>query len=297
MARPVKTLRCCIGIDLGGTKIAAGLVDEDGTIVRRSKIPLNERGGAEVGRLVCHQIEGLARERPVQGVGIAVPGAAWKDGTVWAPNIPGWERYPLRREIAAIFNSKRVSVCIESDRTCYILGEAWQGAARGCANAIFLAVGTGIGAGILVDGRVLHGADGLAGAAGWMALQRPFVAAYRDCGCLERHASGRGMNARSVFADVRRGNPPARNKIRLAVQLWGMAAANLVSLFNPEKIIFGGGVFGPAACLLKQVRAEAGQWAQPLAMQRVKFEVSALGGEAGLYGAAWLALQAQAKRK
>jgi glucokinase len=195
-------------------------------------------------------------------------------------------------------------VRIDSDRACYILGEAWKGAARGCANAIFLAVGTGIGAGILIDGRVLRGADGLAGAAGWMALRRPFLSAYKECGCFEGHASGRGLaktggapDARAVFEALRRNEAGARKAARQAVELWGMAAANLVSLFNPEKIIFGGGVFGPAARFLDEIRAEAERWAQPLAMKRVRLEISALGAEAGLYGAAWIAREAGGKPK
>ena len=79
-----------------------------------------------------------------------------KTGRVWAPNIPGWDDYPLKAEIQAAISDPSVKVVVDSDRAASILGEAWQGAARGCRNAIFLAVGTGIGAGILVDGRVLR---------------------------------------------------------------------------------------------------------------------------------------------
>jgi glucokinase len=227
-----------------------------------------------------------------------------RQGTVWAPNIPGWKKYPLRQKIAAAISPQRIPVRIESDRACYILGEAWKGAARGCANAIFLAIGTGIGAGILVDGRVLNGADGVAGAAGWMALRRPFLPAYKDCGCFELHASGRGLaksagapDARAVFEALHRNNAAGRNAVRQAVELWGMAAANLVSIFNPEKIVFGGGVFGPATRFLDHIRAEAEKWAQPLAMKRVKLEISALGSDAGLYGAAFIARQVEGTPK
>lgn len=282
-----------MAIDLGGTKIATALFAADDALLDRSAAALNGRGGTDVGALIRRQMEhafqAAARRRlSIRAIGVAVPGAAWRNGTVWAPNIPGWKNYPLRREIAAAAGPD-VPVRIESDRVCAILGEAWRGAARGCANAIFLAVGTGIGAGILIDGKVARGADGLAGAAGWMALQRPFLPAYKTCGCLERHASGRGMDARAIFSALRRNDASARKTLRQAVALWGMAAANLVSLFNPEKIIFGGGVFGPAAKYLPDIRAEAEKWAQPLAMQRVQFVKSALGGNAVLSGAAAIA--------
>jgi glucokinase len=222
-------------------------------------------------------------------------------------------------------------VVIESDRACYILGESWRGAAQGCRNAVFLAVGTGIGAGILVDGRVLRGEHGIAGAIGWLALSRPFRREYIDSGCFEHHASGAGLakaaqarlrhaphpstipslrhsnsrllhysktpslhslSARDVFAACERGDAVAKKILAEAVQFWGMAVANLVSLLNPETIILGGGVFGPATQFLSKIHAEARRWAQPISFKRVRLQVSKLGADAGLYGAAWLALQA-----
>src|ERR1019366_4429958 len=191
--------------------------------------------------------------------------------------------------------------------------------------AIFLAVGTGIGAGILIDGRVLRGAHDVAGAIGWLALDRPFRPEYVPCGSFEYHASGTGLarvanetlaqrpsgrapntpplhhsitpsfdSARDVFSAFDRGDPVAREVVAQAVQFWGMAVANLVSLFNPEKIIFGGGVFGPAAQFLGDIYAEARKWAQPISIKQVKLQASKLGGDAGLYGAGCLALQSSA---
>ena len=97
------------------------------------------------------------------------------------------------------------------------------------------------------------------------------------------------MTAEHIFAALESGDPIAARVVDDAVELWGMAAANLVSLFNPETIVFGGGVFGPAGRFLDRIRAEAARWAQPIAMQQVRFVVSTLGGDAGLLGAARLA--------
>ena len=250
--------------------------------------------------------------------GITVPGIyRANSGTVWAPNIPGWDDYPLRAELESALGPS-VRVVIDSDRAAYILGETWRGAAAGARDAIFLAVGTGIGAGIMTDGRVLRGHADIAGAIGWLALDRPFEPRYVSCGQFEYRASGPGlaavaselvatdttyggelravarnvMTAAHVFAAHERGDPVARRVIDDAIAFWGMAAANLVSLFNPETIVFGGGVFGPATRFLPQIRAEATQWAQPISMQQVRFVASTLGGDAGLYGAARLALEA-----
>jgi glucokinase len=247
-------------------------------------------------------------------IGVAVPGIYRAErGTVWAPNIPGWDDYPLRDDLQAAVGP-RVPVLVDSDRAACILGETWLGAARGARDAIFLAVGTGIGAGILSDGRIVRGHGDIAGAIGWLALDRPYRNRYESCGCFESHASGPGLTSVArdcllqepdatsmlnrtdlstarLFEAYDRGDAVARRVLEEAIQFWGMATANLVSLFNPEAIIFGGGVFGPATRFLDRVAAEAKRWAQPIAMTQVRVVPSALGGDAGLLGAARLAFR------
>lgn len=298
-----------IGIDLGGTKVAGALFDGEGNILYREQCYLEGKGGEAVGRLtvqVIRRIMEKARDQewPVAAVGAGVPGIYYGDsGTVWAPNIPGWEAYPLREELHEALKGSSLNVRIDSDRACYILGETWRGAAAGCRDAIFLAVGTGIGAGILVDRRILRGARDIAGAVGWMVLGESRIPYDGSAGHFEAHASGSGIrevaralmngehtqNTQAVFDAYHDGDPEARAVIRIAVEFWGRATANLVSIFNPEKIIFGGGVFGPAAELLDDIRAEALKWGQPISMQMIQLEVSQLGGDAGLYGAGYLA--------
>jgi glucokinase len=310
-----------IGIDLGGTKLAGALFSSAGTLLEKQVAPLDRRRGSAVAELICARIASLldtARDRnlTVSGIGVCVPGIYHsKTGRVWAPNIGGWTNYPLRREVQSAIARRNIRVEIDSDRACCILGETWRGGAKNCGNAIFLAVGTGIGAGILIDGRVLRGTHDIAGATGWLALDRPFRREYVPCGCFEHHASGEGLakvareiiatekryagelkarpalTAQDVFAAYESGDKVARKVLEQAVEFWGMAVANLVSLFNPETIIFGGGVFGPARQFLGAIRAEARKWAQPISMRRVKLTVSKLGGDAGLHGAAYLALR------
>jgi glucokinase len=178
-------------------------------------------------------------------------------------------------------------------------------------------VGTGIGAGILINGNVLRGAHDIAGAIGWMALKKPFNNEYIHCGCFEHYASGEGIaktarrflketigyagelknkplaeiNSHDVFTAYENNDPLAIKVIEMCIEFWGMAAANLVSLFNPEKIIFGGGVFGAAIPLIPAIKTEAAKWAQPLSIKQVSFESSALGSDAGVYGAGYLALK------
>ncbi len=310
-----------LGIDLGGTKVSFALFDHEGNMRVRETLPLDDRRGEEVGKLITVNtaIKVAAAEGeddPVEAIGISVPGISRRaTGTVWAPNIQGWDDYPLRKEVTTVTGN--IPVIIESDRSCYISGEIWKGNAHGCRDAIFLAVGTGIGAGIIMNGEVMHGAHDIAGAIGWMALSRPFRSKYTICGNFEYFASGEGIarqaaeylkkhdkyqgelrkdpgvkvTSHDVFTAREKGDVAASAIIGQAVEYWGMAAANLVSLFNPEKIIFGGGVFGPAVELIPAIHQEAEKWAQPISIRQVSFEPSALGGDAGVYGAGFLAMK------
>lgn len=300
-----------IALDLGGTKLAAALFDNNGHMPFKASHSLNKSKGKEVGQLISATIrevlyKATATSESVSSVGICIPGIYHsKTGTVWAPNIPGWEDYPLLDELKQIVNDTKIKVRIDSDRACYILGEVWKGNAKGCSDAIFLSVGTGIGAGILINNEVLRGSNDIAGAIGWMGLDRPFKDKYIQCGDFEGNASGEGiakvakelmgndriLSAKDVFDAYENGDELAKKVIDNAIECWGMAVANLVSLFNPEKIIFGGGVFGPALKFLDEIYLEAKKWAQPISIQQVKLEASALGNDAGLYGAGWLAMK------
>jgi glucokinase len=175
----------------------------------------------------------------------------------------------------------------------------------------------------MADGHLIRGSSDIAGSVGWLALNQPFEDKYKPCGCFEYHASGDGlskvaleylrqnrnstslltsvapeeMTAKEIFDAFEKHDPLAISVIKQAVTYWGMAVANLVSLFNPEKIIFGGGVFGPAVILLDDILEEAKKWAQPVSIRQVKLVPSALGIGAGLTGAACLAFSGINKNK
>ena len=306
-----------LGIDLGGTKLAVALFSSSGTLLSKDTMALGQRKGHAVGKLIHAAVEKYRDNgsAPIRAIGISVPGISHaKTGTVWAPNIPGWEDYPLREELQEV--AGKIPVSIDSDRACCMLGELWQGNARGCKDAIYLSVGTGIGAGILIDGRILRGSHDIAGSVGWMALDKPFQRKYISCGCFEYYASGDGIakftrdllsedpryqgalknpgedkiTAHHVFDAFEKNDPLAVRVLNECIQYWGMAVANLISIFNPEKIIFGGGVFGPALKFLKPIQEEATKWAQPISITQVSFEASGLYGDAAIYGAGFLAL-------
>src|SRR5213592_3735141 len=241
-----------VGADLGGTKLAVAAFSSEGEVISREVTPLGSRSGAAVGSLIAERLQRLGAEHRSKAAGVCVPGLYRADrGTVWAPNISGWDDYPLLDELRNSLGSG-TRVTIDSDRAAYILGETWRGAARGARDAIFLAVGTGIGAGILSGGKVVRGHGDVAGAIGWLALDRPFMPRYVQHGCLEDQASGPGLvrvaldlvhadasydgalarknpddlNAGDIFAAHERGDKIAIAVIDNAIELWGMAVAN-----------------------------------------------------------------------
>ncbi len=311
-----------IGIDIGGTKISAGLY-EKGQPEVMGTVLLGGAEGNEVLHIILDIIDTLLSdaEEEVRAVGIAVPGIWNEDvGTVWAPNIPGWIDYPLRDMLLQHFS--HLSFYITSDRACYILGEAWKGNAQGCNNAIFMAAGTGIAIGIIAEGRVLHGSKGVAGAIGWMALNKPYDEKYTSMGCYEYYASGPGLvryatevldkvpqysgifrknknlTTEKLFSAYKEGDDVAMQVIDNAIQYWGMCIANLVSIFNPEKIILGGGVFQNNQCMFREaILAEALKWGQPVSMKQFSLECTSLGEFAGLYGAMYFALEEEKKHR
>ena len=312
-----------IGLDLGGTKLSGGLFSENGELIFKDSRKLEKRTGNDVGLLIQDFVKHLIDKAnslniTIYAVGICIPGISYHEtGCVWAPNIEGWDNYPVRAEIQEVVGDD-VKVIVDSDRACAIFGESWIGAAKGCANAIFLAVGTGIGAGIIANNQLLRGAHDIAGAIGWWALDVPFQEKYVPCGCFEYHASGEGIakvareilesdktyngilrekrideiTSHDVFAAYSNGDDVAKLTMRTAITFWGMTVANLVSIFDPEKIIFGGGVFGPAVQFIDDIYEEAKKHAQPISIKKVKLEASQLGSEAVLIGAGYMALKA-----
>ncbi len=285
--------------DIGGTKIRVARVSAAGRISHRFETSTPRAGGTAVVDATLRLLRQVPWEN-VRAVGIDVPGLAYGNGDVWAPNIRGWKRMPLGRRLR---EQLRLPVVVDSDRNAFVVGEAWKGAARGCRDVIFLAVGTGIGAGIIADGRLLRGHGELAGSVGWMAVRDDFLPAYKKTGCLESHAAGPGI---AIAASRRmKRTLPAEDITQLAIQgdqraqevlsqagtYLGMCLANLVSTLNPEVIVLGGGVAEAGELVLKTARRTMMRWAQPIAVRQTRLVCSKLGGAASLLGIARLAFE------
>ena len=256
-------------IDLGGTKVAAAIVDGRGTIRGRVEEPFGKLDPIDQ---IARMVE--STETKIDAVGVAVPGLVRRDGTVWAPNLAGWDRVPLARMLR---RKLRIPAFVESDRNAAILGEAWRGAARGKSDAIALIVGTGIGAGILSDGRILRGAHELSGCAGWMVVTDDTNENTTRSGSLEALAAGPALVRHKDFGRIG--------------QLLGIAVANLISLFDPQVVILTGGVTNSADKFLDILTQNARRRAQPISAPQVEIVISKLQSDANLLGVAKLAMQ------
>lgn len=279
-----------LGIDVGGTKIAAAVVGEDGRIQDRRKYPVDRLNTvAQIAR-IAHEL-GNGR---IDCAGVVIPGIYYAgNGSAWAPNLWGMDPVPLR---ADLLRELPWPVTIDSDRAAYVLGEQWLGAAQGAQDVVFVAVGTGIGAGIISGGRLIRGAEDIAGAVGWFALNPRRLPIYEQMGCFEAEAAGPSLGRRgrttteAIIEAARREDPDALRIINETVIYLGMGLANIVSLLNPEIIVLGGGLMQSGDLFLEPVRRSVPQWAQPLAAKRLRIELTRLGEDAGVLGAARLAL-------
>jgi glucokinase len=308
-----------MGVDLGGTKLAVCVVDSSGALLYHQKSPVEKQTPSQSFQQISDAIsEGLKQARlapgQITGIGMVVPGIYdVSTGMAWAPNLWGDQQIPLRDAMEARLP---LPVTIESDRSGYVLGEHWLGAGRGLNDMVFMAVGTGIGLGILAGGRIYGGAHGIAGAIGWLAVDPRKMDIYRQMGCLEAESAGPAVarkaavqlragrssllndqwtgrlehiSTESVVEAARQGDPLALEVMHEVACYLGMGVANVVSLLNPQLVVLGGGLLQAADLILEPLCREAAEWAQPVAMKKTRIELSRLGEDAGLFGAARLA--------
>ena len=304
--------------DLGATSVDVALADLSGEIVSHVQEPCDIAAGPEevLARVEDLFVRSLAdtEQGPgsLWGIGIGVPGPVEFDSgrPVAPPIMPGWDRYAVRERFA----EHHVPVWVDNDVNIMALGERRAGVARGHDNVVFIKIGTGIGAGIIVDGRLHRGAQGCAGDVGHMQVTDDPTVVCRcgNVGCLEALAGGgalgRGGEAaaregRSGFLaavldekgsveahDVARGathgDPTCVELLTHAGQLVGHMLASVVNFFNPSLIVVGGGVAGAGDLLLAAIRETVYRRSLPLATRELVIKRSALGDMAGVVGAA-----------
>jgi len=315
-----------VGLDMGGTNIRTAAVSRAGDVLLMLRAPARAGGtAAETVVNISAQVLALgdAARRAGLGralaIGVAVPGPLnVRTGVVYAaPHVKAWRSFPLRRNLERVLKRR---VILENDANAWALGEYWRGAARGCKNVVLLTLGTGVGGGLIVDGKIVHGRSGMAAELGHVCVEPDGMPC--DCGahgCLEAYVSASGLrglikqrmqleesqfppeyldrggefSARGLTDAARRGDPLANEMFEIAGRYLGIAIASFINTFNPEKVVMGGGVAGALSLMrppmMREVKARA--FAEAVAQTRIV--KAALGPEGGVVGAAFAAIRAQ----
>ena len=317
-----------IGVDLGGTTISVGAASRDGTrraALRTVATKAAEGADAVVGRIVA-EVRAVAADLQaghgvargdILGVGIGSPGPLDRASgvVIVTPNL-GWTNFPLRDRVAA---GTGFDATLDNDANCAALGEWWQGGARGGRHVVAFTLGTGVGGGLIVNGRLFHGASDVAGEIGHMTIET----GGRRCGCgnhgcLEAYASGPAIAARArealgghsasglrdrcggdlaaltaahVYAAAAEGDPVAQAIVRETAMYLGVGVANMLNVFNPDVVVLAGGVAQAGDALFGPLRDEVARRAFAPAVAAVRIVPGTLGAEAGVVGAAATFLQ------
>jgi glucokinase len=325
---PTAGTRYVIGVDLGGTNIVVGVMPEDGSreIAMRSQPTRADLGSEVVVDRIVQMIEDAitvtraetgASRSDFLGVGVGAPGPfdRQRGVVVVAPNL-GWRNLPLRDLI-----SDRVGLpaALDNDANCATLGEWWTGAAKGARNVVGITIGTGIGGGLILDGRLYHGSSDVAGEIGHTTIDSN----GRRCkcgnyGCLEAYTSGPAIaerarealeigqasllpelvqgrldriTAQTVYEASERGDQVARDVVRDTAKFLGAGIANLLNIFNPDVVVVAGGVTQAGEALFEPLNAEVRRRAFRPAVDACRIVPGSLPGTAGVVGAVATFLQ------
>ncbi|MDP9176369.1 MAG: ROK family protein [Gemmatimonadota bacterium] len=311
-----------VGVDLGGTNIAAGAMPTDGTreIAMRMGLTRADEGSAAVVERIVRMIEDVIEQTRAEtgaersdflGVGIGSPGPLdrSKGVIIVTPNL-GWKNFPLRDEVGSRVNLR---ASLDNDANCATLGEWWCGAAKGGRNVVGMTIGTGIGGGLILDGKLYHGSSDAAGEIGHTTID----STGRRCkcgnyGCLEAYASGPAIaqracelvkvdgdsillemvngeisriTAQTVFEASKRGDPVAIEVVRDTAHFIGIGISNLINVFNPDTVVIAGGVTQAGDQLFDPMRAEVRRRAFKSAVDACRIVPGALPLSAGVVGA------------
>lgn len=298
-----------IGIDIGGTKIAAGIVSNDGKIHYQKTVPTPAMGRDEILQLlkdVILELESWAGEKQIvlKGIGIGTAGqVGFYEGKIISgtPNIKNWNGVPLRDDIQ---NYSNLPVFIDNDVNVLTLAEHQFGAAKGYDEVVCLALGTGVGGGVLTKGELLRGTWGGGAELGHMSID--MNGKQCNCGlkgCLETYASGTWIGKRmqelresrgqdtnvtsyDVFRLYKEGDPLATEVIQTMIQGLATGIVNLIHLFNPQVVVLGGGVMTDGQWIIDLLEEEMKTMGMRSLVDDVKIKQSELHNESGLIGAA-----------
>ena len=303
------------GIDLGGTTAKVGLFTTAGELLEKWEVPTDtSHAGEHILANLAAAIRGKMEEKSlsaqqVEGVGVGVPGPVLDSRIVpiVCANLGGWGDRNVAEDLSALLDG--LPVLVGNDANVAALGEIWMGAARGCRNAVMVTLGTGVGGGVIVNGKVIDGVHGAGGEIGHITVN-PHETAVCGCGkhgCLEQYSSATGVVrcmkklleedpdtpcvlrdtdfvAKDVFDAARSGDVLAAREVDQMTATLGMALANIAAVVDPEMFLIGGGVARAGAVLFDPLTAHYRDTAFR-SCRDIPIKAASLGNDAGIYGA------------
>lgn len=305
------------GIDVGGTSVKIGLFGEDAALIEKWEIKTRkEDGGSKILPDIAASIQEKAAEHDISkeqiiGAGVGVPGPVNAHGEVLECVNLGWGRVDVEKKLGELLG---VPVKAANDANVAALGEMWQGGAKGHENLILVTLGTGVGGGIVVDGKVIAGSHGAGGELGHSQINMEETKPCNcgKCGCLEQYASATGivneakkalkdsetksslraiapLTAKAIFDEAKAGDMLAMEQVEKLGYNLGLALANFCAVVDPEVIVIGGGVSKAGQIIPDTIQKYFKKYAFN-ATKVTEFVLAELGNDAGIYGSAKLIL-------
>ncbi|MBP5744757.1 MAG: ROK family glucokinase [Lachnospiraceae bacterium] len=304
------------GVDVGGTTVKLGLFDPEGEVKEKWEIPTRKEDNgdhiiADIAESIKEKMSANSIDRmDVVGVGIGVPGPVKEDGTVLLAANLGWGKRNIAMELGELL---RVPVMAGNDANVAALGEMWRGGGRGYKNMVAVTLGTGVGGGIIIGGKIVSGSTGAGGEIGHIHLEdeEPAACGCGGHGCLEQYASATGVvriakkklafsdtasvlrdkeiTAKDIWDAVKEGDELAIGVAKVYGEYLGKGLAAVANVVNPDIFVIGGGVSKAGEVLIDYMRPYFEKYVFPGA-KNVKFALAVLGNDAGIYGAAKLVL-------
>lgn len=299
------------GVDIGGTTCKIGLFDMSGELLEKWEIPTNtENSGSAILDDVAAAVLGKTEERglenkDIQGIGLGVPGPVGKDGTVFRCVNLGWDVVNVEH---ALSEKTGLYVKAGNDANVAALGEMWQGGGAGHENVVMVTLGTGVGGGIIIDGKIVSGFHGAGGEIGHIKMRdnEEETCGCGGHGCLEQYASATGivrmakdklcgesratvlrdadpLSAKAIFDAAKEGDEVAKELVDELCGMLGKALANIAAVADPEVFVIGGGVSNAGDILISGIR-ERYEACAFHACAKTEITRAKLGNDAGMYG-------------
>ena len=306
------------GVDLGGTTVKIGIFSDEGVMKDKWEIPTRtDDGGAYILSDIAESIKKYDAEHgitkaDIKGVGLDVPGPVQEDGTVLKCVNLGWGVFNAAKELEKLVG---LPVKVGNDANYATLGEMWQGGGKGHQNLVMVTLGTGVGGGIIINGKIVSGTNGAGGEVGHITID-PKETDLCNCGkrgCLEQYASATGIvrlaqkalnstdkpsklrtvqyiSAKEIFDAAKEGDELANDLVDELGQKLGYALAAIAAVVDPEVFVIGGGVSKAGQILLDVTKKHYQEYAFH-ACRNAGFELATLGNDAGMYGSAYSVIQ------